>query len=92
MKHFLLICLLFCGLINAQQKPALDYYLPQNTSYNKNIPTPKSIFHFELGEMHTDHSQVAQYMNVVAKASDRILDRNNRLYFMRTNHYSYLLF
>ena len=72
MKHFILICLLFCGLMNAQQKTTLEYYLPQNSSYNKNIPTPKSIFHFELGEMHTDHTQVALYMNEVAKASDRI--------------------
>ena len=58
--------------MNAQQKTTLEYYLPQNSSYNKNIPTPKSIFHFELGEMHTDHTQVALYMNEVAKASDRI--------------------
>lgn len=72
MKHFLLICLLFCGISNAQQKPTLEYYLPQNETYNKSIPTPKSIFHFELGEMHTDHTQVVHYMNEVAKASNRI--------------------
>jgi hypothetical protein len=72
MKQFLSFFLLFCGLINAQNKTTLAYYLPENTTYNKNIPTPKSIFHFELGEMHTDHTQVANYMNEVAKASDRI--------------------
>ena len=72
MKHSLLICLLLCGIVNAQQKTTLEYYLPANSTYNKNIPTPKSIFHFELGEMHTDHTQVVQYMNAVAKASDRI--------------------
>lgn len=58
--------------MNAQNKITLEYYLPQNTIYNKNIPTPKSIFHFELGEMHTDHTQVANYMNIIANASDRI--------------------
>jgi hypothetical protein len=60
---------------SAQQQnkqPTLDYYLPQNVTYNKNIPTPKSIFNFELGEMHTDHTQLAYYMGEVAKASDRI--------------------
>ena len=72
MKHFLITCLLFCGIVNGQQKPTLEYYLPTTSTYNKNIPTPKSIFHFELGEMHTDHTQVALYMNEVAKASDRI--------------------
>ncbi|SHG15168.1 Zinc carboxypeptidase [Flavobacterium segetis] len=72
MKQLLTFCLLFCGLMNAQNKITLEYYLPQNTIYNKNIPTPKSIFHFELGEMHTDHTQVANYMNIIANASDRI--------------------
>lgn len=72
MKQLLTFCLLFCGLMNAQNKTTLEYYLPQNSTYNKNIPTPKSIFHFELGEMHTDHTQVANYMNTVADASDRI--------------------
>jgi len=72
MKQLLTFCLLFCGLMNAQNKTTLEYYLPQNTTYSKNIPTPKSIFHFELGEMHTDHTQVANYMNIVANASERI--------------------
>ena len=72
MKQLLSFCLLFCGLLNAQNQNTLEYYLPKNTTYNKDIPTPKSVFHFELGEMHTDHTQVANYMNVVAKASDRI--------------------
>lgn len=72
MKYFYPICLLFSFLTHAQQQLPLDYYLPQNITYSKNIPTPKSIFHFELGEMHTDHTQVAQYMNEVAKASNRV--------------------
>jgi hypothetical protein len=72
MKQLLTFCLFFCGLMNAQNKTTLEYYLPQNTTYSKNIPTPKSIFHFELGEMHTDHTQVANYMNIVANASERI--------------------
>ena len=72
MKNFLICFLFLCAIANAQQPVSLDYYLPQNSNYNKNIPTPKSIFHFELGEMHTDHTQVALYMNEVAKASDRM--------------------
>jgi hypothetical protein len=40
------------------QKTSLDYYLPQNGSYNTKIPI---ILNFELGEMHTDHTQVAIY-------------------------------
>lgn len=73
MKFIYHLIFFFSFLGNAQsQQPTLDYYLPQNITYNKNIPTPKSVFNFELGEMHTDHTQVALYMNEVAKASDRI--------------------
>lgn len=67
--YSLLLCIPFLSI---GQKTSLDYYLPQNGTYNTKIPTPKSILNFELGEMHTDHTQVANYMREVAKASDRI--------------------
>lgn len=67
--YSLLLCIPFLSI---GQKTSLDYYLPQNGAYNTKIPTPKSILNFELGEMHTDHTQVANYMREVAKASDRI--------------------
>jgi hypothetical protein len=35
-------------------------------SYSKNV------FNFELGEMHTDHTQLANYMKEVAKVSDKL--------------------
>ncbi|MDG2430916.1 M14 family zinc carboxypeptidase, partial [Flavobacterium sp.] len=74
MKYLYYFTFLIAAIASAQQKkqPTLDYYLPQNVTYNKNIPTPKSIFNFELGEMHTDHTQLAYYMKEVAKVSDRI--------------------
>ena len=66
--------LFFLSLIsNAQQQPEpLSYFLPQNETYNTNIPTPKSIFNFELGEMHTDHNQVIRFMEAIAKTSNRV--------------------
>ena len=69
LMYSLLLCIPFLSI---GQKTTLDYYLPQNGSYNTKIPTPKSILNFELGEMHTDHTQVVNYMKEVAKASDRI--------------------
>lgn len=73
MKSIYYILFLFTLITNAQlAQPTLDYYLPQNVTYNKNIPTPKSIFNFELGEMHTDYTQVVNYMTQVANASDRV--------------------
>lgn len=73
MKSFYCLLLFFCFICNAQQQTVpLSYFLPQNDAYNENIPTPKSIFNFELGEMHTDHNQVIYFMEAIAKASDRV--------------------
>jgi hypothetical protein len=72
MKLLYYFTFLIAFTASAQQKtqPTLDYYLPQNF-LQQNIPTPKSVFNFELGEMHTDHTQLAYYMKEV-KVSDRI--------------------
>ena len=43
MKKALLICLLITSTIKAQNTFDLSYYLPQDISYNKNIPTPESV-------------------------------------------------
>lgn len=41
MRHtFLLVCALISALLNAQNQFDLQYYLPQNCSYNAAIPTP----------------------------------------------------
>ena len=73
MKSIYSLFILVTFISNAQQlQPTLDYYLPQNVTYNKNIPTPKSVLNYELGEMHTDYTQVVNYITEVAKASDRI--------------------
>lgn len=70
--YYFTFLIAFAASAQHKTQPTLDYYLPQNVTYNKNIPTPKSIFNFELGEMHTDHTQLAYYMAAVAKVSDRI--------------------
>ena len=50
----------------------LDYYLPNDVSYNPNIPTPKSVVGHEVGEWHISHDKLAQYMYALANASNRI--------------------
>jgi hypothetical protein len=68
MKLLYYSILLFTFFGNAQQQqPTLDYYLPQNVTYNKSIPTPKSVLNFEL-EKCTDHTQVALYMKRSSKS------------------------
>ncbi len=76
-KLTLLATLLFSIAILAQDfKVDLDYYLPQDVSYNKNIPTPKSVIGHEIGDWHITHDKLAQYMYALANASNRISIEN----------------
>lgn len=50
----------------------LSYYLPDNVTYNPDIPTPKSVIGHEVGEWHVTHDKLVQYMRAVAAASDRM--------------------
>jgi Zinc carboxypeptidase len=72
MKKLFFLSLLFCICTQAQNNLDLSYYLPQNITYNQNIPTPESIIGHQVGEWHVTHDKLAQYMYALAKASDRI--------------------
>ena len=72
MKHLFFLCVLFSVTTQAQNKIDLSYYLPQNTTYNQNIPTPESVVGHQVGEWHITHDKLAQYMYALAEASDRI--------------------
>jgi len=58
--------------INAQEKLDLNYYLPQDVSYNTDIPTPESVIGHQVGEWHVSHDKLVHYMQTLAKASERI--------------------
>ena len=75
------ICLSLVALIcfNASSQDyhvSLDYFLPNNTSYNSEIPTPASIIGHELGDWHITHDKLLQYMYRLAESSDRISIEN----------------
>ena len=78
MKQLLPLLILFLSINSfsqfdkAQYRTSLDYYLPDGTSYNKQIPTPKSVIGHEVGEWHVTHDKLVQYMYALANASDRI--------------------
>ncbi|MDG2416050.1 MAG: M14 family zinc carboxypeptidase, partial [Flavobacteriaceae bacterium] len=77
MKKFLLTLLLFLPLgIFAQEAIDLGYYLPDNISYNPEIPTPKQVIGHEVGEWHVTHDKLVQYMTALAASSDRIKIEN----------------
>lgn len=50
----------------------LDYYLPQDVTFDPSIPVPSDILGFEVGFRHTRASQITAYMYALAAASDRI--------------------
>ena len=73
MKYLMgLIFMLGLNLGLSQDSLGLDYYLPQNTTYDTAIPTPQEIIGHEVGEWHVTHDKLASYMRALAAASDRI--------------------
>ncbi len=77
MKKVLL--LLFVALIQfttAQESLDLNYYLPQNITYDPSIPKPADVIGHEVGEWHVTHDKLMFYMQTLAKASDRITIEN----------------
>ncbi|GGG49905.1 peptidase M14 [Croceivirga lutea] len=73
---FLLLTVLFTSWLSAQEELTLDYYLPQNVTYDSAIPTPKQIIGHEVGEWHVTHDKLMFYMQTLAAASDRITIEN----------------
>lgn len=69
---FLYSLLFFVLAFNLQAQTNLDYYLPQNTTYNPNIPTPQSVIGHEVGEWHVTHDKLVLYMYALAEASNRV--------------------
>jgi hypothetical protein len=64
------------GTSYAQNTATLDYYLPQEISYNQTIPKPQDVIGHEVGEWHVTHDKLMFYMQTLAMASDRISIEN----------------
>lgn len=78
MKKFTLLfvgCFL-SALTFAQESLDLDYYLPQDITYDQSIPTPKQVFGHEVGEWHVTHDKLVHYMQTIAQVSDRVSIEN----------------
>lgn len=70
----LLFTLALCAvtLFVSAQEP-LSYYLPDDVSYNPEIPTPEEYFHMQVGEWHLTYDQIYAYANEIARVSDRAI-------------------
>lgn len=82
--RFVFALILTLSLFPAQAQNSLSYYLPEGYTYNPEVPTPKDVLGFEVGDWHATHDQVIMYMHAVAAASDRVkLEIIGRSYEMR---------
>ncbi len=70
MKHLFLLSLFVSNLIFAQ--PELDYYFPFPTTFDPEIPTPRQVLGYQVGEKHVSHEHLVKYMHALAGASDRV--------------------
>ncbi len=52
---------------------SMNYYLPQDITYNKNIPTPEAYFKMQMGEWHLTYDQVLSYLKELDRLSDRAI-------------------
>ena len=76
MRNFIISSLISPISLSSIRFRFLDYYLPNDVTYNQNIPTPKSIIGHEVGEWHVTHDKLVQYMYALGDASDRITIEN----------------
>ena len=74
MRNYIVVVLLFIPVVIFTQNTNTDlnYFLPNDVTYNQNIPTPKSVIGHEVGEWHITHDKLVQYMYALDVASDRI--------------------
>ncbi len=77
MKHIFTFFFIFSSLLSFSQNDiSLAYYLPKNTTYNPEIPTPQSVLGYVPGKWHVTHDKLVSYMKALAKASPRITIEN----------------
>ncbi|MEY8848445.1 M14 family metallopeptidase [Psychroserpens sp. XS_ASV72] len=76
MRFILLFFTFLCVNAFGQNSYDLRYYLPQNVTYNPEIPTPESVIGHQVGEWHITHDKLIQYMTELAESSERITIEN----------------
>ncbi|MEA1787058.1 M14 family metallopeptidase [Arenibacter sp. GZD96] len=57
--------------LKAQERIDLNYYLPQDITYDGSIPKPMDVIGHEVGEWHVTHDKLIQYMQKLAEVSPR---------------------
>lgn len=63
-----IIVFLILSINQTKAQVGLDYYLPE-IEYNEEIPTPKDILGFQIGEWHVTHGQILLYLEKLCDSS-----------------------
>ena len=68
-KHLLsgLLMMLMLSQATAQS----DYFFPEGSRFDPNIPTPEEYLGYPVGTLHTRHDAIVGYMKELASKSDR---------------------
>ncbi len=67
-----ILTFVFYALFSFAQE-SLDFYLPNDVTYDKSIPTPEDFFEHRIGMWHLNYEQVLTYLNEVSRLSDRVI-------------------
>ena len=78
MRYLLLFFIgLYLNIFSQNSNVDLKYYFSnQESVFNESIPTPESVIGHQVGKWHVTHDKLIQYMEVLAKSSDRITIEN----------------
>ena len=75
MPRFCMIASIFLCSLNVYSQSA-HQYLPENTEFMTQVPTPEHYLGFGIGERHIRHDQVLAYLTQVADNSERVTMKN----------------
>ncbi len=73
MKKLVLLSISLFMFILSFGQENMQYFLPNDVTFNKDIPTPEEFFNQKLGEWHLTHDQVLYYIKEIAHISDRAI-------------------
>jgi hypothetical protein len=73
MKRIVLAVIVISLNLVLKGQVSLDYYLPKDAVYNKDIPTPEQFTGHQVGEWHFTHDKLYSYMTELAKVSGRAI-------------------
>lgn len=70
-KMSLLLLGVLSGIVAYAQ--TIDYFMPGDVTFNKEVPTPAKFAGHEVGEWHLSHDKLVFYMLELARVSDRAI-------------------